>query len=106
MDETQAPWEGNSRTTICDIDLFLRVSFLTPKGRPTFFFQINTVLSPRGIPMVIAERVKVSFSHSLVLQKGRWRPRERGGLSTGRNETRARDSSPSIQCRLLSRAWA
>lgn len=49
-DRIQALWEGSSGTTICAINLFFGVSFLTPRGRPTYFPQLNTVLSLRGIP--------------------------------------------------------
>lgn len=56
-----------SRTTIWGIHLFLWVSFLTPRGRQTYSFQINPVLSPRKIPRAIAERVKVSLCHPPVL---------------------------------------
>ena len=44
-------------TTIYDINLFLEVLFLTLRSRPTTFFQISTGLSPRGIPVVTAERL-------------------------------------------------
>ena len=37
-DRTQAPWEGSSVATVCTINLFLGVLFLTLRGRPTYFF--------------------------------------------------------------------
>lgn len=96
------------RTTICGINLFLWVSILTPRGRQTYFFQINPVLSPRRIPRAIAERVKVSLSSSC-FTKFRQRTRGRAGLITGCNGVRARISSPSTQSCLLPRhggGWA
>ena len=87
---TLALWGGSSRTTICDINLFLGVSFLTCRGTPTYFFQVNPVLLPRT-PRVPAARVKASLSHSLVFQKT---DEGRGGPSPGSNGARDRDTPP------------